>query len=334
MKRRAALAALVALGAAPVLAQRQSPKHGKPFRVGWATNVLTGGERERSVAELRALGWTEGRDYVFVESGVPFGAATGDAAERIVAEKPDLIIVVNTAYAVAVQRRTASIPIVMWVTGYPVEAGLADSLARPGRNATGNSGYAGTGIWGKLLELMREASPGVGRVGVLLDYLPPAHPSEEAGIIRHELAEGARSLGLQLSIAEVRARDEIQGRLVALMQARCEALLLTTGPVLVQARQEVLEFAVARRLPTITDWDTLPEFPGPRPLIVYSPPYDELRRKTFEYVVRILRDGAKPGELPIQRPTKFDLTIYLASARAIGLELPRSLLLRADRVVE
>jgi len=337
VKRRAALATLFALGAtglSPIAVQGQSRMRGKPFRIGWATNVISKNERIRSVAELRALGWDEGRDYVFVESGVPFGAAMSVAAERIVAEKPDLIIVVNTAYAVAVQRRTASIPIVMWVTGYPVEAGVADSLARPGRNVTGNSGYAGTGIWGKLLELIREASPRIGHVGVLLDYLPPAHPLEEAEPVRRELAEGARALGLQLRVAEVRMREELQGRLVELANAGCEAFLFTTGPVLLQARQEVLEFAVRHRMPTITDWDTFPELPGLRPLLVYSPPYEELRRKTFEYVVRILRDRAKPGDLPIHLPTKFDLTIYLASAKAIGLELPRALLLRADRVIE
>ena len=336
MKRRTALAALIALGATalPLCARGQSARRRKPFRIGWAVNILSEGERERSLAQLREFGWTEGRDYTFVESGVPFGQGFDLAAERIVAQDPDLIIVVNTAYAIAVQKRTATIPIVMWVTGYPVEAGLAYSLARPGRNVTGNSGYAGTGIWGKLLELLREARPGLQRVGVMLDYLPPAHPPEEVAPMRAELKGGAGALGLELTIAEVTAPDRVKSGLAELSRARSEALLVTTGPVLLVAREEVLEFALRNRMPTITDWDLLPDIKGLRTTMVYSPPYAELRRRTFEYVVRILRDGAKPGELPIQRPTKFELTIYLASARAIGLTLPQSLLLRADRVIE
>jgi len=336
MNRRKAVAALLALGAIghPLLAQGQTPRRRSPFRIGWATNIFSEGERDRSLAQLRELGWTEGRDYTFVESGVLFGQGFDLAAERIVAENPDLIIVVNTAYALAVQKRTATIPIVMWVTGYPVEAGLANSLARPGRNATGNSGYAGTGIWGKLLELLREVRPSLQRVGVMLDYLPPAHPPEEVAPIRAELKGGAGALGLDVTIVEVTTRDRVKSDLAELAQARCEALILTTGPVLLPARQEVLEFALQHRIPTITDWDLLPDIKGLRSTMVYSPPYAELRRKTFEYVVRILRDGAKPGELPIQRPSKFELTLYIESARAIGLTLPQSLLLRADRVIE
>lgn len=336
MNRRNALAALVAFGATalPYHARGQVARRRKPFRIGWATNIFSEDERARSVTQLREFGWIEGRDYTFVESGIAFGAPIELAAERIVAQNPDLIIVVNTAYAIAVQKRTATIPIVMWVVGYPVEAGVAESLARPGRNATGNSGYAGTGIFGKLLELLREASPGLKRVGVLMDYLPPAHPPEEVAPMLEELTRGAQALGLVLRIAEVKAPDQVQGGLAELAQARCEALFFTTGPVLLPARDEVLEFALRHRMPTITDWDLLPDLRGLRSLMVYQAPYSELRRNTFEYVVRILRDGAKPGELPIRRPTKFDLTVYLASAKAIGLTLPQSLLLRADRVVE
>lgn len=281
---------------------------------------------------MRTLGWTYGRDYVFIESGLPYGPETEEAARRIVAQKPDVIFVVSTAYAVMVHRLTSRTPIVMFSSGYPVEAGVAHSLARPGKNVTGNTVYAGTGIWGKLLQLLREAKPGVKRIGMLWDYLPPAFPHEEIDPAMGELRHDAGALGLEVRLAEVRRPDELATALAGFVAGHVEALLVTTGPVVYPDRSRVTQFAVDTRLPTITDahWP-VPVEPGP--MLAYGPTVADLRRQAIGYVDRILR-GANPGDLPIQQPAKFELVVNLKTAKAIGLTIPQSILIRADRVIE
>jgi putative ABC transport system substrate-binding protein len=245
-----------------------------------------------------------------------------------------LLWVTNTASAVSAHRHTKTLPIVMFASGYPVEAGLAASLARPGKNVTGNTLYAGTGIWGKLLELLRDSKPGVKRIGVLWGYVPPAHPPEEIEALDKELAQAGPALGVTLHRVDVARADQVADALAAMEMAKVEALLVTSGPGLWATRQQVLQFAERRRLPTIADFPQLSEDKGLRPLLLYSPSLEVLRRQAISYVVRVLRDGANPGELPIQRPAKFELVVNLKAARAIGLPLPQSLLLRADRVIE
>ncbi len=144
---------------------------------------------------MRDFGWTDGEGYVVIQSGIESGSLIQDeAAQRIVANKPDLIVTGTTASALAVQRATASIPIVMLYSGYPVEAGIADSLAKPGRNATGNAIYASTEVWGKMLQLLREVKPDIERVSVLWTYVIPAFPKEEIEPCYAELNSAARSL--------------------------------------------------------------------------------------------------------------------------------------------
>ena len=336
MRRRKALVVLCAyaLGAAPVAAWAQQRARGRPYRIGSAINFVTAEERAATVDVLTQHGWNEGRDYIFVESGLPFGRDISTAAKRIVAAKPDVIVTVNTAYAIAVRRRTTTIPIVMWVSGYPVEAGLALSLNRPGGNVTGNTALAGTGLYGKMLELLREARPGLTRVGVLFDYVPPASPQEEVVPAMNDLHAAARTLGLSLTIATVDGPDRLPAALSEIDSGRPEGMFFTAGAVLYPARQEVLRFALERRLPTVADWADAPDEARLRPLLTYASPWAEFRRKTYDYVVRILRDGAKPGELPIQQPSSFELIASAKTAKAIGLTIPRSIMLRADHVIE
>ena len=181
-------------------------------------------------------------------------------------------------------------------SGYPVEAGLAQSLARPGRNVTGNSIYAGTGVFGKLLELLREAKPGTNRIGVLWGYVPPAFPQEEIKPVYDVIQRSARALGMKVHIVEVPRLEHIAGALAAVEADQSEGLLITGS------------FASAA-------------------------PRAELARQTANYVDRILK-GASPGEIPIQYPAKFELVINLRTAKAMGLTIPRSLLLRADQIVD
>lgn len=272
-----------------------------------------------------------GRDFVLIQSGIQYGHDIERSVKRVVDDKPDLIFAANTGYVVVAHRLTTTIPIVMWSSGYPVEAGLAQSLARPGKNVTGLSQYAGTQIFGKLVQLLREAKPGIQRIGVLWSYVPPFHPREEIEPAYRELHGAARALGMEVRILEIDKPEKTQSALATVITERMEALFLTAGPPLNPHRQEVMNFAVEKRLPTISDFTWIGI--EPQPLIRYSPSPVALIRQAASYIVRILRDGAKPGDLPIQQPARFELVINLKTAKAIGLSIPQELLSRADEVI-
>jgi putative ABC transport system substrate-binding protein len=332
MNRRDAVYALLALGAAisPLRVAAQATKGEKPFRIVTLSDLFPDHRGWFSDA-MRDLGWIEERDFVIVESGVQWGQfELHDAVNRIVVDKPDLVLTFSTAYALAVHRAVATIPIVMWTSGYPVEAGVADSLARPGRNVTGNTAYAGTEIWGKLLQLLRDVKPAVKRISVLWTYVPPKFPRAEIEPCYAELRHAERSLDLKVHIVEAE-NDQVPGALAEIDGAMPGALLVTSGLALSQ-RSTVMQFAVRRRLPTITD-GSWPATVEPHPLLAYSPNVPELFRSAAAYVDKVLK-GAKPGDLPIQQPAKFQMVVNLRTAKAIGLAIPHDLLLRADRVIE
>lgn len=282
---------------------------------------------------MRRHGWREGREFVLSQPGLQFGVDYDEAARRALAARPDLILTVGTHYALAVRRRTTSVPTVVWASGYPVQTGLAASLAQPGKNVTGNALYAGTAIWGKLLELLRDARPGARRVGVLMCYVPPFHPQIETDLIERDLRDGADRLGLAIGFALLAEARQVDAALGALEASAPDAILLTTGLGIWPVRQRVLGFLLERRWPAITDvhWDPADAL---QPLMSYGASVPLLIREAAAYVVRILRDGAKPGELPMLQPAKFELSVNLRTAKALGIELPSRLLLQADRVVE
>jgi putative tryptophan/tyrosine transport system substrate-binding protein len=277
---------------------------------------------------MRDFGWLEGRDFVTIPTSAKFGCRmeVGDA-KGIVAENPDLIITKGTARALAAHQATSAIPIVMFSSGYPVEAGLANSLARPGKNVTGNTIYAGGGVWSKLLELLREARPGIKRVAVYWRYVPPAFPREEIEPCHQELRQAAQKLGLMVHIVEVPSVDRDRVAISAIDAERPDALLLTS-----QDGMSAMQYAAIKRLPTIAESRWPPEI-EPYPLLVYGAMRSSLAQQAAFYVVRILRDGIKPADLPIQLPARFELLVNLKTAKAVGLELPQSLLIRADEVL-
>jgi putative ABC transport system substrate-binding protein len=282
---------------------------------------------------MRFLGWTEGQDFIVMQSGIEAGSRSSldEAAQRVVANKPDLISTGSTAYALALQRATGSIPIVMLTSGYPVEAGAADSLAKPGRNVTGNTIYAETGVWGKMLQLLREAKPDIKRVGILWTYVMPAFPKEEIEPAYAELNSAARSLNLELHLVEVANSDQVQAALAEIDEGKPGGLLLTSFFTR-KAMSVVTQFAVDKGLPTIVDFDWTRLAP-PHPLLCYGPIYRELVQNAVASVDKILR-GSSPGDLPIQRPRRFELIVSLKTAKAIGIDLPPMLLAQADRVIE
>lgn len=328
--RRMVVAGAAGLWAAPLVRLRaQTPA--SPFRVGFAHQLRPQG-REHVVRLMGDQGWVLGRDWLMLESGIPPGAEVELAAARIVAERPDVIVVSSDAYALAVRRLTDRTPIVMVSGGYPVEAGLAFSLAHPGKNVTGNSTYAGTGIWGKLLQLLRESKAGVRRIGLLWDYVPPMFTREEGVVVRREIRDAGRALDLELHFGELAAQDGLPAALALLESRQVQALLSTSGPSIWPARSRVMAFAIERRWPTIVDFPWV-SLAGPQPMITYAPVFSDLMRQAIEYVVRILK-GAKPGELPITLPMRYELQLDLKTAAAIGLTVPQSLRLRATSVIE
>jgi putative ABC transport system substrate-binding protein len=284
-------------------------------------------------ADMRALGWIEGQDFIVLPSGIEWGSrgASSEGAQHVVADKPDLIFVATSAYALAAQRATGPIPIVMLNSGYPVEAGVVDSLAKPGRNVTGNTTYAETGVWGKLLQLLHEAKPDIKRVGILWTYVIPAFPKEEVEPCYAELNSAARSLNLELHIVEVANSDQVQAALAEIDEWNPGGLLLTSF-LSYKARSVVGQFAVDKGLPTIADYDWT-RLAQPYPLLTYGPKYRELVQTAVAFVDKILR-GSRPGDLPIQRPSRFELIVNLKTAKAIGLELPPTLLAQADQLIE
>ena len=281
---------------------------------------------------MNGIGWAHERDYTLFDSGLDFGPKIEEAARRTVALKPDVVIVRSTAHALAVHRLTKTAPIVMLESGYPVAAGLAQSLAHPGMNVTGNSGYAGTGIWGKLFQLLQETKPGVRRIGLLWDYLPPMFLHDEVEFGMKQLRADARTLKVETNFAEVRRPEDATAALNTFVANGAQALLVSRGPMLSPQFARMIERATAAKLPTITDI-LPPVSPNIEPLHAYGAGRRELWRQTAGYADRILR-GAAPGDLPIQQPARFEFVISAKTARALGITIPQSILLRADRVIE
>jgi len=336
VNRRDTIAALLALGATagPLCALAQAQPGNKPYRIALLSDLPRSQESLlRLFAEtLRRSGRIEGRDFVFYRSGIFYGQDIDRAVRRVVDENPDLIFTNNLGYAVAAHKLTKTTPIVMWISGFPVEGGVALSLARPGKNVTGVTIYAGAEVFGKLVQLLREAKPGIKRIGALCTYLPPFNPAEEAEPIMQEIRDAGRLLGVDIRIFEIAKPEQLADALAIAAAERLEALLLTSGVSVAARRQEILQFAAERRLPTITDfpWSGIEL----QPLMSYGAVPGLLIPQASAYVDRILWGGAKPGELPIQLPSKFELVVNLKTAKAIGITVPQSILLRADKVVE
>jgi putative ABC transport system substrate-binding protein len=331
--RRAFLATLTGgLVAAPLALAQQSSR---PYRIALLPDFAPTWMPllKLFVESLHQSGRIEGRDYVLYRSGVFYASETTPALERVMAAEPDLILVTNLGYAVAAHKATKTIPIVMWVSGFPVEGGVAESLARPGKNVTGLTIYAGGEVFAKLVELLHEAAPKAKRIGVLMSYVPPFHPPAETDLIIRGLQSAAAPLRLDLRIYAIATSEQLDDALAAIGRQRVEALVLTSDPVMIRRGKEILTFAVTHRLPTIIEaaWRDIIE---PRPLLTYSPAFNTLIRQSATYVNQVLWQGAKPGDLPIQLPTKFELVINLKTAKALGLTIPPSLLQRADQVIE
>jgi ABC-type uncharacterized transport system substrate-binding protein len=275
---------------------------------------------------LRELGYVEGRTVLILER---FAENRLDRLPELAADlvrlKADIIVTFSTPAAKAARQATTTIPIVMSSGGDPVGLGLVASLGHPGGNVTGFTHLAGPEMWAKVLEFLKEIAPRVSRVAVLRNS---AIPPEARGF---ELLRGpASALGLSLLSVEVRTVDEFPGAFAALSRDHADAVVAFESPFNVEHRRTIAENALQRRLPTAFGQRAFVEVGG---LVAYGTSFDSLSHQTAVYVDKILK-GAKPGDLPVQQPTKFELVVNLKTAKALGLTIPPSLLLRADQVIE
>jgi putative ABC transport system substrate-binding protein len=272
---------------------------------------------------LRELGWIEGRtvtiEYRWAESR---NERASEIAAEFVRLKVDLIVADGTHIIIAAKQATSVIPIVFAAAGDPVDSGLVASLARPGGNLTGLSVQA-TDLAGKRLELLREVVPGLRRLAVMVNV---GNPVAVLGMRAVEVA--ARTLGLEVATSEIRRAEDIASAFEAL-KGRAEALLVSGDPLMTTNRVRINSLAQGARLPTIYNFREFVEAGG---LMSYGPNFPDLFRRAAEYADKILR-GAKPGDLPVEQPTKFDLVVNLKTAKALGLDVPPSLLARADEVI-
>ena len=275
------------------------------------------------VQRLRELGWIEGRtvaiEYRWAEGRIERYA---EISAEFVRLKVDVIVTSGGA-VLAAKQSTSVIPIVFALATDPVGLGFIASLARPGGNVTGLSSQS-TDTAGKRLELLRELVPGLRRLAIMANIGYPGAVLEMG-----EVHAAARTLGLEIITLEIRRADDI-ARAFETLKSRAEALFVLADPLINTNQARINALAVDARLPTMSGFRDYVETGG---LMSYGPNYPDLFRRAADYVDRILH-GAKPGDIPVAQPTKFDLVINLKTAKALGLEIPPTLLARADEVIE
>ena len=275
------------------------------------------------VAPLAALGYVEGKTIVldlrYAEGHIDRLPAL---AAELVRLHPDVIVAWGREPLEAARRATSRIPIVMVAGGDPVTTGLVASLAKPGGQVTGVT-VGGPEIAGKRLELLREAVPGLSRVAILW------HPASEPAVLKQGQA-AARALNLQTLVVTVHRPADFEGAFRAAVKGRAGAVLVNETSMLTANLAQLAELAIKHRLPAVASFG----FAAQAGLLMsYGPDFADLHPRTARYIDKILK-GARPGDLPIERPTKFDLVVNLKTAKALGLSIPPSLLQRADQVIE
>jgi putative tryptophan/tyrosine transport system substrate-binding protein len=290
---------------------------GTPASFSLRTKAFLDGLRELGHVEGRtiAIEWKWGQDRV---------ETLPELAAELARSNVDVIVTGGTFAAKALKAATPTIPIVMAIIGDPVAAGLVDNLAWPGGNLTGFSIVAPE-LGGKRLELLKEIVPNVSSVAVLLNVRNP-----QSQIELKEMRTAAQAMGLLLYPTEVSIEDGLEDAFAAMNKAAVQALVVLTDPILFSQRKRTVELASRNRLPAMYFFQGFVEEGG---LVSYGPSDTDLFRRAAAYVDRILK-GAKPGDLPIEQPTKFELFINLKAAGTLGVTIPESFLLRADKIIE
>jgi putative ABC transport system substrate-binding protein len=245
-------------------------------------------------------------------------------ASELVRLKVDLIVAANNPHARAARQATTTVPIVMFLTGDPVGEGLVVSLARPGGNITGLTADVTLETWGKRLQLLKELVPSISRVAVL------SNSAFRANATRWKTTQdAARELGVTLLLVEIRGSDDLDNAFATMVRGRIEGLVVFSDPLTFALRSQVAGLANKNRLPAVYPWREAVNAGG---LFSYGPDILDLARRAGIYVDRILQ-GAKPGDLPMEQPTKLELVADLRTAKALGLTIPPSFLAQVDHVV-
>jgi putative ABC transport system substrate-binding protein len=274
---------------------------------------------------LREAGYEEGRNvaikYLWADGQYD---RLSTLVSELVAAKVDVIVTAGTPAALAVKQNTSNIPLVMVAVGDPVGTGLVQNLAHPGGKLTGLSSIA-PDLEGKRLQLLREVAPGLSHVAMLFNSTNPFH----VGSVRQALV-AAQTLGIRLQQLDVQKSEDLDGVFAGLRKERPDGLFILADRVFLHNRQRIVDFALEQKLPSINAYEELVEAGG---LMSYGPSYEDMHRRAATYVDKILK-GAKPGNLPIEQPTKFTFIINLGTAKALGVTIPSQLLGLADRLVE
>jgi putative ABC transport system substrate-binding protein len=322
--RRAFVAAVA--GALLVPRASSAPAASRVARIGYLTpsSLSTGTRLGELRQRLRELGHVDGRDIRFeIRAANEDFERLPDLAADLVRTGVDLIIALSSPAIRAAENATSTIPIVM-VSGTDPVAGLfVASLTRPGGNVTGLTTYLPE-LAGKRLELLRECVPGLRRVAVLANL---RNPSSAAQV--RETEQAARPIGLEIQVADARLPEQYPDAFAAIARGGARAVLVTTDPVLSSHRERIVQLAAGHRLPAMYEWREIVEQGG---LLAYGPSLAEVTARLAVYVDRILK-GARPADLPVERPTRLELAVNLRTAAALGMTIPVAVVTRADRVI-
>jgi len=322
------VALALSMSAVPLVADAQQP--GKVVRIGVLANTPpTTPEVARNWEAFRhglgEYGWVEGQNLV-----IEYRWAEGQAqrfpalAAEVVSLKPDLIVAATTLGVQAAKQATSTIPIVMIYVTEPVGAGLVASLAHPGGNITGPLFNVGRDIVGKHLQLLKEAVPTLARVGVIM------YPDSYSAAYLRAAQGAAPMLGVTLHVVEVQRPTELEGAFAAMTRERAGAFLVLPHPFTFTHAGRIVALAAQSQLPAVYPYRESVEAGG---LMAYGANAPDMFRHAATYVDKILK-GTKPADLPVEQPTKFELVINLKTAKALGLTIPQSVLIRADEVIQ
>lgn len=313
-----------ALVLAPFAASAQPA--GRIYRVGFVSPTGPGRRNEAFLQGLRELGYVEGRN-VIVEMRFAEGRPERLAAliDEVIRLNVDVLVVGGTIGAQAGKRANTSIPVVFAGSSDPVAGGIVSNLARPDGNLTGTSTAYGDGLAGKWLELLKETVPGITHFAAVWSSTNVA-----AAMFIKELESAARSMKARLDTYNATNAAELDAALAAIGSSGARGLIVTPSPFAATHVDRFVPFAASRRLPAIYFDESFPEAGG---LMSYGPSIADAYRRAAAYVDKLLK-GARPGDLPIEQPTRFELIVNMSTAKILGLGIPQSILLRADRVIE
>jgi putative ABC transport system substrate-binding protein len=324
-KRRTFIALLGGAAAGwPLGTHAQPPKLPTVGFLGESTPVAQSERTAAFVQRLRELGWTEGRT-VAIEYRWAEGRSErfAEIATELVRLKVDVIVTSSTPAVIAAKQATSVIPIVFAIAADPIGTGLVASLARPGGNVTGLS-IQSTDLAAKRLAILRDVVPGLRRLAIMTNLGNPASALETG-----EVQAAAKALGLEVTTVEIQRAGDIAPAFEAI-EGRADAVYVPTEPLVLTNRVRINTLALGARLPTIYSGREYVESAG---LMSYGPNRPDLFRRAGDIADKILR-GTKPGDIPVEQPTKFDLVINLTTAKALRLKIPELFLLRADEVIE